>query len=101
MPSSLTLHSSFSLISAGFRMFQRCIFSNFVLIFRQLAKLDKKYDETLTSYFEDFMAMCRKVVGKKANKDPEQTPSKFLFFFHDEYIMFDIPHSVLIYRHLF
>lgn len=31
--------------------------------FRQISKLDKKYDETLSEYFRAFMAMCKRQCG--------------------------------------
>lgn len=34
-----------------------------------MAKLDKKYDETLTAYFDEFMAMCRKICGRATSED--------------------------------
>ena len=33
--------------------------------FKQLSKLDKKFDETLTEYYEAFLNMCEKLTGKK------------------------------------
>ena len=33
--------------------------------FKQLSKLDKKYDDTLTEYYSAFMDMCEKLTGKK------------------------------------
>lgn len=33
--------------------------------FRQMAKLDKKYDDSLTEYFLGFVVMCKKVTGQK------------------------------------
>ena len=41
---------------------------NFMLI-RLQAKLEKKHDDRLTTYFEEFMAMCRKVCGKETEED--------------------------------
>ena len=33
--------------------------------FKQLSKLDKKFDETLTEYYSAFLDMCEKLTGKK------------------------------------
>jgi len=33
--------------------------------FKQLSKLDKKFDETLTEYYEAFLDMCETITGKK------------------------------------
>ncbi|ESO96318.1 hypothetical protein LOTGIDRAFT_144072, partial [Lottia gigantea] len=43
--------------------------------FRSLAKLDKKFDDTLTEYFQGFYFMCQKVCGKlgKEIKAPPNT----------------------------
>lgn len=37
--------------------------------FRIMAKLDKKQNGTLTAYYEEFMAMCRKVCGRSTEED--------------------------------
>lgn len=34
-----------------------------------MAKLDKKQNGTLTAYYEEFMAMCRKVCGRSTEED--------------------------------
>ncbi|GAV07723.1 hypothetical protein RvY_17530 [Ramazzottius varieornatus] len=39
--------------------------------FREVSKLDKKLDKTLTEYYKCFIAMIRKVCGKKLNRDEE------------------------------
>ena len=36
--------------------------------FRQLAKLDKKFDDTLTEYYNAFVTMCQRVVAKEPVK---------------------------------
>ena len=38
--------------------------------FRQLSKLDKKFDDTLTDYYNAFVTMCQKVVAKEPVKPP-------------------------------
>jgi len=45
-------------------------------LFRQLAKLDKKQDETLTHYYEEFMAMCRKITGRASSDDLRRLSGK-------------------------
>lgn len=42
--------------------------------FRALARLDRKYDDTLTEYFRAFYAMCKRVCGKPLAKDEEMLP---------------------------
>ena len=37
--------------------------------FRSLARLDKKYDETLTDYFKAFYFMCRRVTKKLQSEE--------------------------------
>jgi len=37
--------------------------------FRNLSKLDKKFDETLTEYYKAFQSMCRRVCGKKLTEE--------------------------------
>ena len=46
---------------------------NFILCscFRKLAKLDKKDDERITAYFEEFSAMCRRVCNQSTPEDLE------------------------------
>jgi len=39
--------------------------------FRKLAKLDKKDDERITAYFEEFSAMCRRVCNQSTPEDLE------------------------------
>lgn len=39
------------------------------MLIRLQAKLEKKHDDRLTTYFEEFMAMCRKVCGKETEED--------------------------------
>ena len=46
--------------------------------FKQLSKLDKKYDETLAEYYLAFLDMCERVSGKKS-KDKKQ--GKYLLKF--------------------
>merc|ERR1711970_1559258 len=40
--------------------------------FRQLSRLDKKYDETLTEYFRAFMAMCKWQCGIRLSEEENQ-----------------------------
>ena len=46
---------------------------NFIIFscFRKLAKLDKKDDERITAYFEEFSAMCRRVCNQSTPEDLE------------------------------
>ena len=39
--------------------------------FRQLAKLEKKYDDTLTEYYNAFVAMCKRTVAKETKPPVE------------------------------
>merc|ERR1712038_644257 len=39
--------------------------------FKQLSKLDKKFDETLTEYYSAFLDMCEKLTGKKRSSKQE------------------------------
>jgi chromodomain-helicase-DNA-binding protein 7 len=39
--------------------------------FKQLSKLDKKYDDTLTEYYLAFLDMCEKLTGKKRSNKQE------------------------------
>ncbi|XP_067128566.1 LOW QUALITY PROTEIN: chromodomain-helicase-DNA-binding protein 7-like [Centruroides vittatus] len=39
--------------------------------FRAIARLDRKYDETLTEYFIAFYGMCKRVCGRKLTDDEE------------------------------
>merc|ERR1712025_825902 len=39
--------------------------------FKQLSKLDKKFDETLTEYYLAFLDMCEKLTGKKKSSKQE------------------------------
>ena len=40
-----------------------------MFMFRQIARLDKKQDDSLTAYFEAFTAMCRRVCGRSTEED--------------------------------
>lgn len=39
--------------------------------FKQLARLDKKYDETLSEYYTAFTAACKKATGQSLNEEEE------------------------------
>ena len=39
--------------------------------FRQLARLEKKYDDSITEYFTGFVAMCKKVLGQKLSAEED------------------------------
>ena len=54
------------------------MFSIHILFFRQLAKLDKKQDTTLTSYYDEFVAMCKKICKKATEKDLAKPSCKSL-----------------------
>lgn len=54
------------------------MFSIHILFFRQLAKLDKKQDTTLTSYYDEFVAMCKKICKKATEKDLAKLSCKSL-----------------------
>ncbi len=45
---------------------------------RKLAKLDKKDDDRITAYFEEFTAMCRRVTGKSTPEDLETKKGIYL-----------------------
>ena len=58
---------------------------------RKLAKLDKKDDERITAYFEEFSAMCRRVCNQSTPEDIEtkrgsvSSNSRFACFTCKEY----------------
>ncbi|XP_013778295.1 chromodomain-helicase-DNA-binding protein 7-like isoform X3 [Limulus polyphemus] len=42
--------------------------------FRAVARLDRKFDDTLTEYFKAFYAMCKRVCGRKLTDEEAQLP---------------------------
>ena len=38
-------------------------------LFRQMARLDKKNDARLSSYFKEFIAMCKRVCGRATDEE--------------------------------